>query len=137
MALKWNPELETGIESIDEQHRKAYSVLNELLEAVKARREKEVILGFLDFLIDYVARHFSMEESIMEAYGYPGLEDHRANHAEFAEDIAHISASYKKNGHTALITIKLSTCCIRWLREHITHDDKQMAEFLRTAKPVD
>ena len=132
MPLRWDPKLETGYRELDDQHRKLYRALSEIITAVQEHRSQSAVMEFLVFLQDYVLRHFETEESIMIAVGYPQLDSHRAAHAEFADEIAHIVASYKKHGHSSLVTIKLRTCAVAWLRDHIQNEDKKMAAFLQT-----
>lgn len=131
MALRWDHRLETGYREIDEEHKKLYRALSTLIEAVQDRMSKPAILEFLAFLLDYVERHFDTEESIMAGVSYPGIDQHRKAHKEFAEEVMHIAESYKKHGTSSLITIKLKTCAVAWLREHISTEDRQMAEFLK------
>ena len=133
MPLKWRVDLETGYREIDDQHKRLFAALRDLIAAVKEKQPKETVNKMMAFSEDYASRHFEMEESIMETFEYPGLETHRADHKEFHDELVHISEMYRKNGHSALVTIKLQSCVVRWLHEHIKNRDKPMAEFLRTA----
>lgn len=131
MPLKWRVDLNTGYEEIDDQHRKLFIALRTLLEAVKEKRSKGDVLKALAFAEDYFSRHAQMEESLMETFDYPDLEAHRRDHKEFHDELLHIGESYQKNGHSHLITIKLQTCVVRWLHEHIKRVDKPMVVFLK------
>lgn len=135
MALRWDRTLDTGFDEIDEQHRRLFRALDDVLESQEKKLGKDAVLKLLAFLQDYIQRHFEMEETIMESVDYPGLAQHKAHHKEFFDEITYIGETFRKNGHGALITIKLQTCSVRWLREHIYGEDKAMAAFLRTVHP--
>jgi hemerythrin len=133
MPLKWRVDLETGYSEIDNQHKRLFAALRDLMDAVKEKKSKEEVFKLLTFAEDYFSRHAEMEEALMETFAYPGLAAHRAEHAELHEELLHIREMYKKNGNSLLITIKLQTITVRWLHEHIKHVDKPMVAFLKAA----
>ena len=51
--MKWSPDLAIGIEHIDEQHQEWFKRADDLFEAGRERRAKEVIGELLEFLDDY------------------------------------------------------------------------------------
>ena len=42
MAIKWTPDLSVGVENIDEQHKIWFEKANELFEAGKQQRAKNI-----------------------------------------------------------------------------------------------
>jgi hemerythrin len=129
--LDWDKRLETGFEEIDDQHKKLFAKLGVLLEALEERRSHAAIGSLLDFLVDYVMRHFSTEESIMEAFEYPGLAEHRREHETFAAELQEMVGSYEKKDQPMVLSIRLGTRSLVWLERHIMDTDRRMAEFLR------
>jgi hemerythrin len=136
MSLKWSATLETGYSEIDEQHKHMFNDLRNVIAAVKEGRAQPLVSAALANVEDYVARHFELEESLMETFSYPELAKHRADHKEFHEELLHIGEMYRKNGHSALITIKLQTCVVRWMHEHIKGSDKKLVNFLKKIEPA-
>ncbi len=72
--MRWSSDLEIGIPLLDEQHKTWFERAEQLFEAGKQRRAKEVIGELLEFLDQYTKKHFAQEEQYMLSIGYPGYE---------------------------------------------------------------
>lgn len=68
-GINWGPEFETGIDIIDEQHRRIFDYLLEIDHAVTTHHAEEVE-KVVRALIDYAISHNTFEESLMEKAGY-------------------------------------------------------------------
>ena len=77
MEVKWTTNLSVGVEKIDEQHKIWFDKANNLFQAGKNRKSREVIEEMLQFLDEYTKEHFSDEEAYMEQIKYPGLKSKR------------------------------------------------------------
>jgi hemerythrin len=65
-ALRFDPvAMGTGVDSIDNQHRKLIDAINQLELSIVAGHGREEMEPLLDFLGSYVVEHFSFEEGIM------------------------------------------------------------------------
>ncbi|MEA1890408.1 MAG: hemerythrin domain-containing protein, partial [Pseudomonadota bacterium] len=62
----WKEEYSVGIDSIDQQHKKLLSLINQLQTAVDYSTGKEFEREALDELVTYTKDHFSYEEGLME-----------------------------------------------------------------------
>src|SRR5690554_1747087 len=58
--MKWSPDLAIGIEHRGEQHQEWFKRADDLFEAGRERRAKEVIGELLEFLHDYTRKHFEI-----------------------------------------------------------------------------
>ena len=58
----------TGIDQIDEEHRKLFSLINEAVELPKEARTPQTVKNILEHLSDYAVNHFAHEEAYMEAH---------------------------------------------------------------------
>ena len=63
MAIVWTPALSVGVENIDSQHKIWFEKADQLFEAGKTGKSKEVIAQMFDFLDDYTKQHFRDEEA--------------------------------------------------------------------------
>ena len=78
MALvTWNDSLSVNVAEIDQQHRKLIAMINELNDAMKIGKGKDVLGGIVNSLISYTATHFKTEEKYFAQFGYPDTEDHK------------------------------------------------------------
>ena len=122
----WNPQLETGIALVDEQHRVLVSLLNRLAQQhVQGATESEVqtILGEL---ADYAHYHFETEEGIWGASlaGDDWLAQHIQTHQRFFD---HIVALQSGNKPFQVVLDDLFSYLTQWLAYHILESDKRMA----------
>jgi len=133
MSFTWTPELSTGVEEIDSQHKELFKRLNTLLDACSQQKGKEEVGGYLAFLEDYIVQHFSAEEAAMTKAGYPGLQAHRQEHDYFKQRIATIKKEFLDYGatiHVVLLAVRTSG---DWLLSHIKKTDREMGAFLKGA----
>ena len=65
MIMKWVPEYNTGIDVIDDQHRRILDYINEI-DAIDVNTDRERVKQILENIIDYTQSHFTFEESLQE-----------------------------------------------------------------------
>ena len=68
MKMKWVPEYNTGIDVIDDQHRRILDFINEIDE-IGSTTDRERVKQILNNIIDYTQSHFTFEESLQEEAG--------------------------------------------------------------------
>ncbi|MGI6577396.1 MAG: bacteriohemerythrin [Eubacteriales bacterium] len=132
MAVKWTPNLSVGVEYIDSQHKIWFEKANDLFEAGKNRKSKEVIGEMLDFLDDYTKQHFKDEEAYMEKISYPDIEKQRAAHKIFVEELAKLKQEYQRSGGNLTVIINANQMILNWLTQHISTMDKQIGAYAKT-----
>ncbi len=130
MSVTWDPTLVTGVPEIDAQHEELFRRLDALLEAIRGGRSRDEVGRTLTFLEEYARLHFATEEAQMEARGYPGLADHRAEHEGFRGDLRALEAEFLRDGPSASLIIRVNTHLTGWLRSHIYRTDRAMGRFL-------
>src|SRR5512135_2425246 len=86
MPITWNPKLDTGIEVIDDQHRRIVAYVNQLEAAHKAG-DKPAVGKVIEELVDYTQSHFGFEEAMMEEAGYKFLKPHQKVHELFVKRV--------------------------------------------------
>ncbi len=129
MALiDWTADLGTGIGSIDGQHEKLISYINVLHEAMRTGKGHEVLGKVLNELTAYTITHFSNEERLMTAHGFPGYAAHKKEHEEFTQKVMKLNDDFRKGKY--LITIEIMQFLKEWLVTHIKGTDRQYAPFL-------
>jgi hemerythrin len=87
MTIKWQPEFTIWDEELDAHHQQLIRYIQVLDDPENRRRADQTFLQMvLDGLVSYASFHFEAEERKMRESGYPNLEAHRAEHADFAKD---------------------------------------------------
>ena len=124
----WTKNFETGIELIDEQHKKLVAILNELA-AHLANRSNEVVLNdIFEELAQYADYHFKSEEAIWSDCFKDDdwLTRHEETHASFLDDVLAIKEN-KENNSLDSVVYSIVAYLSKWLAFHILDTDKRMA----------
>jgi len=127
-VLIWNPEWETGIPLIDQQHRQLLGQFEMLLVAIREGNPGDQIPPLLAFLSDYVETHFSTEEKHMQATRYPGFIDHKVIHDDMRVQVAKLVDDYQKD--PSIMTVEVFDFLTDWLVGHINEHDRSMARHI-------
>lgn len=128
-SLDWNKSFETGIPSIDGQHRRLFDMVNELHDAMQAKRSKEIIGQILFRLIEYTGSHFGHEENLFRTTGYPEEASHKKEHARLVEQVLGLQAKF--NSGEAIITQSVIDFLQDWLTNHIKGSDMRYSPHLK------
>ncbi len=130
MALiEWNSDLSVNVAEIDKEHKKLVGLVNELHEAMKSGKGKEVLGKILTELEEYTKTHFSHEEEILGKHGYPAIFSHKKEHQNLISAVQ----EYKKKGEAGnLFTLEISKFLKDWLTNHILKTDKNYSSFLNS-----
>ncbi len=133
--MEWNEKLAVGIKTIDSQHQELFKRINNLVRAIKEHRCKAEIDGTLKFLDDYARVHFSEEEKHMRETGYPGVEEQRAQHKKYLENLADLKAEAqlpRVPGSTYDLSATTNQVIVDWIVDHIMKLDMKFGEYLRS-----
>ena len=128
--IPWDPTWSVGVRELDEQHREFIQVLNELHDVLMAGGFSEVLRArerALDGIDRYVRTHFPAEEEHMERIGYPWLDEHREQHAQFAAQARGYRAA-SASGEPVLNS-ELVKAMIDWVHSHLVAEDSKYAAF--------
>ena len=116
-----------GIDSLDDDHRYLFELINRVLELLKeeptAERQTQVN-AILDKLTAYADHHFIKEEEYMEQIRDPELLKQRAQHEFFRQKLAEIQRSSQIAGPDQTQTLtELMNFLAKWLYGHILSSD--------------
>jgi hemerythrin len=128
--IKWAPKLSVNIAEIDDQHKELIRLINDLHDAMMAGNSQSVMKEIFENLNSYIRTHFATEETLMQKYGFPGLDAHRKEHAKFAQRIFEFQEQFEK-GQNGL-ALKLMPLLENWLEAHLISSDKVYAAFLNS-----
>lgn len=119
-------EFKTGIDFIDEQHKKLFEIADKAYVLLKDQfiiDKYDKISEILEELKDYTAFHFRAEEKYMEEIGYNKLLSQKVAHNDFIDKLDNIDLKHiDENQEQAILDIL--EFLNNWLIEHIYHSDK-------------
>jgi hemerythrin-like metal-binding protein len=121
-AIAWRDMMGVGIPDIDADHRTLLRLTNELDRAI-GHDDEVVIRGVvLTAVRDFADSHFSREETLMRAAGYPGLAAHAAAHDELRTRLDGLVRRYGESRETAGTGACLEFLT-QWVVEHLCSAD--------------
>jgi hemerythrin len=130
MALiAWNDTYSVKVKEMDDQHKKLIDMINDLHDAMKVGKGKEVIGKVLNGLMDYTRRHFTAEENLMKIHGYPGYEDQRKAHNILVNQVEDLRKKFTDGGVQSQQVI---TFLKDWLMNHIKGMDQKYGAHLNS-----
>lgn len=119
--LTWDHSLSVGNDQLDRQHRRLFSLGNELLLALAERRARVEIFQLLEGLGTEIAEHFHAEESYLIHHAGHNFPNHRHLHQALLARLAEIRQEVAL-GETEMETV---ATFIRQeiIARHLRHDD--------------
>lgn len=131
MPIQWTKDLALGIPDLDAQHLELDGQLALVHDAICEGRVPDVS-AVLDGVRRCSSRHFACEEAYMARSGYPALEEHRARHRGFTEQLARFEEASTREGPTMGLAMEIGNSLARWVREHQRHDLELAAHVRET-----
>ncbi len=122
-------DLETGNAIIDKEHRELFNAVNKLFEACSNGSGRSSMNETIQFLNDYVQKHFSHEEQLQQQSEYPSVRTHKAFHEEYKRKLNEITSKISTSGSTIVELGNLNRH-ISVLIAHIRTEDKKLAGYL-------
>jgi hemerythrin len=124
--FKWNENYITGVELIDEQHKKLFEIGNrayDLLKNTFYTDKYDKIVEIILELKDYTIFHFKTEEQYLLSIKCPTFFSHKVEHDDFIKKLESIDLSNIDNSQEEYI-LELMTVVFKWIDEHIFQKDK-------------
>lgn len=130
MALiTWSEKYAVHVKEFDQQHQKLVTLINDLHDAMKAGKGKEVTELILDELISYTDYHFKAEEKLMKQHTYSAFDTHISEHKGFVAKVTEFKNAYLKG--KATLSLDIATFLRDWLINHINGTDKKYSDFFK------
>jgi len=133
MTWRMPPELVSGFEEIDGQHR----VLFQRMETAAKAAQADDLAGTkvaLAALGDDLAAHFGAEESFMSASGYPERVRHKSAHDLFMQDFAQLTRELATTGLSVPTVQWISTRVPEWVKFHVQVNDVPLGRYLASKR---
>lgn len=129
MKYELTPDLMTDNKLIDTQHQQLFDAVNRLMDACTQGQGREQIQETVDFLSQYVVKHFKDEEQLQTKSNYPGYPGHKQFHDNYRQQLAQTSQILLQDGPTVKALGDLNRA-VAILMTHIRTEDKRMARFV-------
>ena len=123
--LAWNERYNIGVDIIDKEHKKLFSILNKLFDFGRQEEKSQwVCQEAVKYFKDHALQHFADEEAYMFSIDYPGLEVHRRIHKNFRErTIPALERELELSEYSADSINHFLGVCAGWLIGHSLIED--------------
>ncbi|MFV9441997.1 bacteriohemerythrin [Pseudomonas aeruginosa] len=125
--LVWQDDLNTGIQVIDNQHKRIVEMINHLHDAQQGK-EHAAIAEVIEELVDYTLSHFAFEETLMEDAGYQFSRAHKKIHELFIRRVSEYRVRFQAGED---VGDELKGLLSRWLFNDIRNDDAGYVDAVR------
>ena len=127
---QFKDEYRTGIDSIDEEHKKLFEIADRAYVTLMddfITDKYDYIVDILKELKEYAATHFKHEEEYMRGIRYKKLFSHKALHEDFIEKISEYDLD-KVDENQKQAILDILEFLNDWLVHHILEEDKLIGQ---------
>lgn len=130
MALiNWHDSISVKMQQFDQHHKIILDMINELDDAMKIGKSKDVLGNIVDSLLIYTETHFKTEEEYFEKFAYPDIANHKKEHDVFVQKIIDFKNGFEKNKLS--LSFEVMSFLRDWLESHIMGTDKKYTRFFK------
>ena len=129
--FEWTKEMSVDNPILDKQHKEIIDRLNNLVDKLSNKVEREDIENVLVFMNNYIVEHKACEEQYMKDNNYPDLDWHIKEHEFFEKQYEVFKKSFKEGANPSILAMEMERYLGGWLFHHIMNTDKRYAEFIR------
>lgn len=129
MELQWREDWECGEPEIDLEHRNILARGMAIVNAATAHDEAESVERDVHALVKEIEEHFTDEESLLDAWGYPDLPAHREEHRRLTEECRTLEEGYREGTvrPTDFFQFVLNEVALK----HMDEEDRKFFPFIR------
>ncbi|GFI45040.1 bacteriohemerythrin [Lachnospiraceae bacterium] len=124
--VEWHKQFNIGVDSIDNAHRKLFSIVRKLIYLSENENNGQWACGEgLKYLKSYAIGHFADEEAYMRSIGYSGYEMHKCLHDNMRyKTLPALERDLKESGYSQESIQHFLGICLGWLTAHIMVEDR-------------
>lgn len=130
ISIAWSEEFATGIDIIDQQHKRLFEYFEEIEQCIDAS-DGEGVEDICRGLIDYAISHNTFEESLMEKAGYAMRDAHHQVHEAFKDRCQNYLDKIDNGTEPLKVAREMRTDIGLWLINHIKREDKHYAACVK------
>lgn len=128
----WDDNFNTGLGTVDEQHRRLVAIINDLASQFAFSSENINLSTVFDELLEYTNYHFDTEEGIWNTFlNHEESEaGHRATHTNFVTKLEELIQA-QSGRPLEIVAENTLDFLVQWLVSHILESDRYMAYLVK------
>ena len=122
----WQDRFNIGVEVIDREHRKLFSIMNRLMKFREQEDKSQwVCQEGVKYFKDHAMKHFAEEEVYMASIDYKGFETHRRLHDNFRQKtLPALEEELNRTNYSEDAISHFLGVCAGWLIGHTLTEDR-------------
>lgn len=123
---EWNEQFNIGIDSIDNAHRKLFSIVRKLIHLSRDENNGPwACAEGIKYFKNYAVEHFTDEEAYMQSIGYEGYEIHKHLHDDMRyKTLPALEKDLTESNYSQESIHHFLGICLGWLTSHILIEDR-------------
>lgn len=123
---EWNKQFNIGVDSIDNAHRKLFSIVQKLIHLSRDENNGQwACAEGIKYFKNYTTEHFTDEESYMQSIGYKGYEIHKRLHDDMRyKTLPALEKDLTESNYSQESIQHFLGICLGWLATHILIEDR-------------
>ena len=132
MLLVWKDQFTIDNGPIDRDHKMLVVRINNVLRSLNGKARADAVLKDIFSLRTHAEFHFKREERLQALAGYPGLDEHAAEHRQLLAQIDNVLDEIEALPSEALLPDqkKKKTLFYRWILHHLIDTDRKIKPFI-------
>ena len=126
--LTWNDSYSVKVDTMDEQHQKLFELINSFYDEIGKQSQAKLIFDLIAGMKAYTIEHFNKEEQLMQQCNYPGLTEHKKEHADFIDKVTDLEEKLKS--WKMIISFEITNFLKDWIKKHIKESDQQYSAYI-------
>ncbi|WP_438433354.1 bacteriohemerythrin [Gorillibacterium sp. sgz500922] len=132
--MMWKEKYTLGVDLIDAQHMELFERVESFMLVLRSKEpwesKVEKVKETLDFMKEYVVKHFHDEEAYQKKVCYPDCEHHCQVHAQFTAEVGEFVRLFEEQGYQEPLVQKFAGKLLAWLINHVAATDQKIADYV-------
>ncbi len=127
--IQWHERFSIGVESIDKEHRRLFSIIDKLLNLNEDEsKQQHACREGIKYLKSYTLKHFADEEAYMQSIGYSEYAMHKRLHDNMRDNtLPALERELEEQNYSMDSVHHFLGICVGWLNGHIMVEDRAIA----------
>ncbi len=130
----WKEKYTLGVDLIDTQHKELFDRVESFVLVLRSKEswdsKVEKVKETLDFMKEYVVKHFHDEEAYQRKVCYPDCDRHCEVHAQFTAEVGEFVKLFEEEGYQEPLVQKFAGKLLAWLINHVAATDQKIADHV-------
>lgn len=127
-SLHWDARLNLGVEELDKDHQRLFSIIRKILVLSEEEEDEKVVHAAkegIKFFTSYTLSHFGREEKYMKDHNYPEYDLHKGMHDDLKNNVLPSLKQELEDNEYSIDSIRhFLGVCVGWLSTHIMMVDQ-------------